>query len=672
MTSRRALLAGGAVVAGLLASKRAGQAQATTAPAGPTVADLAARPIAESPVWVDGHGWYEAVPAEGSADGLLKVAGQDGHHWRLSGTDALKPQWFSGLEDEKDDAKALQRACDHARAHGPLRIDLGSSRYACRSRITLDPTRVILTGASAVLDFTAMPEPQVLDPVVTLNQIRPVPEDGSWRVDGGVLAHDDGPMQALTHLVALPQPGRYRLTFQVESLSGTSDYPSLQVSVSRADRTRLGGIMVTAPGLHVFEFQSAEAAARLVLGADADVRIDALVLEWQGERECILVQVSEGGAQYGHNPMHGIEIVGPGNGTLLHGLRFETLVETRSSRLHMFDVVVHGFQTGFVFSHRSYLVRGYNLRCVCDVGMHFLGGTDDAGELFSFFGSIIGGARVAMQSNGAEILLDGSSVNFVDQVFVGSGFLTLQACHLEINRPTDPARPPFDVVWGNVALQGGTFIVTGAGFEKGNMCDHIFKLRSRAATASMADVSTYNLRTTSGALAEGPGRLDTARLRGRRPRHTAPVAQFAPERNLLGPLPRDGRSSTSHDGPFKSHLLQNAEFSLSPPVGFVWLCGTARSGAEVGVSLELMGDLDGEIEMVIQAIDGESRTDIGSLWRVPVQTEWTRFQANTGDTHPSARGDGRMPDGWPQVALSIRRASYNGRVEFRNVFLGAV
>ena len=674
MTTRRGILAGFGLLAGLLASKRAApvQAQPASAPAQTAVTDLAGRPMAESPVWVDGHGWYESLPAEGEADGVLRIVGPDGRHWRLTGADALRPQWFARPDDEMDDAKAIQRACDHARRHGPLRIDLGSARYSCQSRITLDPTRVILSGAGAVLNFSAMPEPPVTDPVVTLSQIRPSTDDGSWRRDGAALVHDDGPVQALTHFIALPQPGRYRVTLNVNMLAGTGDYPMVRVFVSLSDRTRLGGIVAIAPGLHVFEFQSTQTAVRLQVESDANARIDTLDLDWQGERECVLVQVAEGGSQYGHQPMHGITLVGPGPGTRLHGMRFETLAETRSSRLHMFDVVVRGFQTGFVFSHRSYLVRGYNLRCVCEIGMHFLGGTQDAGELFSFFGSIIGGSRIAIQSNGAEILLDGTSVNFVDQVFVGSGFLTLQGCHLEINRPADPERPPFDLVWGNVVMSGGTFIVTGVGFDAGNACDHIFLLRSGAATASVADVSTYNLRTVTGALAGGPGRLDTARLRGRRPRHTAPIVQFTPGRNLLGPLPRDGRFSATLEGAFESHLVRQEEFRLSPQVPHAWICGKAQPGSEVGVSLELMGDMDGEVEMMIQAIDGESRQVISNRWRVPVQRDWTRFQANTADTHPSVPTDGRMPDGWPEVALLIDRSGYGGMLELRNAFLSAV
>lgn len=672
MTTRRAILAGFGLLAGLLASKRTTQVQAQTAPARNAVADLATRPMADSPVWVGGHGWYESLPADGEPDGLLRVAGLDGRHWRLIGTDALRPQWFTRPGDERDAAKAIQRACDHARRHGPLRIDLGSARYYCRSRITMDPTRVIMTGAGAVLDFTAMPEPQVRDPVVTLSQLRPTSDDGSWHRDGEVLAHDDGPIDALTHFIALPQPGRYRVTFNVSALSGTGDYPMMRISVSRSDRTRMGGIVAVAPGLHVFEFRSSEAAARLVIESDANATVDRLVLDWQGERECVLVQVAEGGDQYGHKSMRGIKLVGPANGTRLHGMRFETLAETRSSRLHMYDMEVGGFQTGFVFSHRSYLVRGYNLRCVCEIGMHFLGGTQDAGELLSFFGSVLEGSRIAIQCNGAEFLLDGTSVNFVDQIFVGSGFLTLQGCHLEINRPTDPARPPFDLVWGNVAMTGGTFIVTGVGFEEGNACDHIFMLRSAAATASLADVSTYNLRTVTGALAGGPGRLDTARLRGRRPRHTAPIVQFAPARNLLGPLPRDARYSTTRDGPLEPHLVRQEAFRLPPQVPFAWLCGTAQPGCEVGVSLELMGDRDGAVELMIEALSGENRQAISNRWRVPVHADWTRFQANTAGTHPSVGADGRMPDGWPQVALRIDRSGYDGELELRSLFLSAV
>lgn len=250
--------------------------------------------------------------------------------------------------------------------------------------------------------------------------------------------------------------------------------------------------------------------------------------------------------------MKGVEVIGPGEGTRFHGIRFEARAVARSSP-DLRNVVVRGFQTGLVFSHRSYLVRFYGLRCVSEIEFHFLGGSEDAGELIGFFGGVIEGARIAVLGDDAEFLFDGYSFDFVDQVFVGSGLLTMQACHLEIDRPK-----------------------------------------------------------------------------------------------------------------------AEDSFKVSPQFRFVWLVGTSKPGAEAGVAFQLKGDLEGRVVAMIQSIDGESRTTIGDRWTLDVTLDWTDVRANTGNTHPSAALDGRMPEGYGQVALMLDLSGYQGTLEVRNVFLCAV
>ncbi|WP_157764701.1 hypothetical protein [Rhodobacter sp. CZR27] len=667
MTTRRemvglALLAGAAGAAGSPASARAQEGQRVS------LADLPDLPAERSPVWVEGQGWFSAEPADDRApDGVLRISGPGLQHWRRDGAPGvLRPEWFADPKDDGDEALAIQRACDFAALNGPFAIDLGARRHACRSRLVLDPTRVALRGVGAVLDFSAMPAPQVRPPVVTLDTIWP---DKNWSTEGKALVHADGQRDRLTRPLALPEAGRYRVSLAISRLTGTGQTPFLQVALTTEDNRRLGGITAIAPGRYSFEVEGGEAAALLTLESDARLRLESLEVEWQGWRECVLIQSTEQSPQYGHKWIEGVEFAGPGNGTLLHGLRFETRVATRSSRLDMHGVVVRGFHTGMVFSHRSYLVRGYSLRCISEIGMHFLGGAEDAGELFSFYGSIIGGARIALLNQGAEVFLDGTSVNFVDQIMTGSGMLTLQGCHLEINRPKRPDRPPFELSRGSVTISGGTFLVTGAGFEEGNECDVIFRLHSRAATAMMRDVTVYNLRTRSGALADGPGRLDTDRLRGGRPRHVAPIVQFDASRNLLGPLPHDSRTSNSRTGAFQRHPLGRDGFKAGPDYRFVWLCGRARPGAELGAAFEIRADQPGRVVARIEAVHGESRAAIGSDWPLEVTTDWTTFRASTADTHPAAAMDGRMPEGWEQVALMFDLSGHKGTVEVRSVFL---
>ncbi|MCE6967563.1 hypothetical protein [Cereibacter sphaeroides] len=671
MTTRRemvgglALLAGAAGVAGQPAPARALESLRVA------LADLPELPAERSPVWVEGQGWFTAGPADRiKPDGVLRFQGPGGQHWRREeAPGVLRPHWFVEAADDGDDALAIQRALDFAASNGPFALDLGARRYMCRSRLILDPTRVALRGVGAVLDFSSMPAPQVLPPVVTIDTLWP---DDNWNTEGKALLHEDGRRDLLSRPLSLPEDGRYRVSFAVSQLTGTGPSPFLKVMLAGLDGRHLGGTTVTAPGRYGFEVEGGESAAVLTLESDARLRLERLEVDWQGWRECILVRSSADSPQYGHKWIEGVEFAGPGKGTLLHGLRFETAAVGRSSRLDLRGVTVQGFHTGMVFSHRSYLVRGYGLRCLSEIGMHFLGGAEDAGELFSFYGSIIGGARIALLNQGAEIFLDGTSVNFVDQIMSGSGTLTMQGCHLEINRPQQPERPPFDVSSGTVTMNGGTFLVTGAGFDEGNQCDAIFRLRSRAATAIMRDVTVYNLRTRSGALADGPGRLDTERLRGSRPRHVAPIVQFDPARNLLGPLPIDSRTSDSRTGAFQHHPLDRNGFKAGPAYRFVWLCGLARPGYEVGAAFRIRGNRPGRIIARLEALRGERRTALGSDWTVEISSEWTKFSASTMDTHPSAAMDGRIPEGWEQVAIMFDMSGYEDAVEVQDIFLSAI
>ncbi len=611
------------------------------------------------------------MPADAEPDGIIRLRGKDGQHWvRAEFPGTLRPHWFVEAGDGADEALAIQRAFDYAARFGSFAVELGARRYRCLSALKIDPTCVILHGVGAVLDFSTMPEPPARAPAVDLEEIQP---GKGWRREGGALAHSDGTEDTLTHFFTMQDEGRYRVSVFLSALSGTQQHPFARISITASDRSILGSITVSSAGYHDFEVDGAQPAARLIITSNADLQIDTLRVEWHGRRECILVQCSEDSRQYGHKGMEGIEIVGPGEGTLLHGIRFETRVPTRSSRLDMRDLVVTGFQTGILFSHRSYLVHGYNVRSVCDIALHFVGGVEDAGELISFFGCIFGGGGIGILNNNAEVMLFGTSIDFVEQVFVGSGRLALQGCHLEINRPKNIERPPIDLGQGNIALDGGSFGITGHDFDAGNQCQHIFLLRSRDATASMREITVYNLRSQSGALAGGPGRLETSNMRGNsRPRYMAPIVQFAEGRNMLGPAPFDLRASSSPAEPFERFPTEESTFKVSPMFRHVGIFGLARPGAEVGAAFRIRSDVAGTILVTIQASDGDTQISVGETWTIEVEETWTNYMNNTGDTHPRAVLDGRMPDGYDEVGLLFDLSGFEGTVEVADCFLCAV
>ena len=670
--SRRGLIRAGWLTAAGLGAVFAGRrAHGDIAVQPRRLDDLARLQPGPTPLHVPGQGWFAAAPADGTEpDGILRLPGPDGSFWqRLDFDGIVDPAWFATDADGDDDAPMIQRAADHAERYGPFAIGLGSRRYMCMTALTIDPTRVALQGTGAILDFSRRPEPVVTAPLASLSDIAP---DLGWTRQQGILSRDAGPATTLIHFLSLPDAGRYRIAFTVGALRGDVDYPSVTVSLSGARREAVSGVTAIASGTYMFEVEGPLTAARLTIETAAAVTIDSLTVTAQDRRECILIRATQDSPQYGHKWMSGIDVKGPGHGTALDGLRFETLIEAQSSRLALRDVTVRGFQTGLVLSHRSYLIHATGLRCACDIGLHVLGGLQDAGELISLYASVIDGGRIAILNEGAEITLFGTAIDFVDQVVVGSGRVTLQGCHLEVNRPKAADMPLIDLSWGDVTLIGGSFGVTGAGFDDGNQCDYIFHLRARAATALMRDVQIYNLRSQSGALAGGPGRLDVERVVGRRRRHMAPIVQFDPARNLLGPMPLDLRTSAAADGTFERFPTDAQSFKVSAAYRYVWLVGRTGPGVELGAAFQVRSDTPGTITAQLQALDGDRRVPIGDAWPVTVTADWQTYRNNSGDTHPSASTDGRMPSGCSEVALMLDLSSLTGTVEVADIFLSAV
>jgi hypothetical protein len=668
MITRRGMVNGMALVAGALGAGYAARARAGT-PVAVRLADLPGVGPSPQPVWVEGQGWFVSVPATGSPDGVVRIAGSDGTEWlRSDYRGTVHPQWFVSEDDAGDDARAIQRACDFAAAERTAQVDLGNAVYRCRSRLEVDPTRTAIVGAGALLDFAEFKGAAANEDVLRLDSSV---LNGGWQRDGTALVHVNGAETEMKHFLALAEEGRYRVDLAYSRLEGTNNLPFCRLRLTTPDGELIGRHTSVAAGRYAFEVTGPHPVVRLTLESDADVRLESLTITRHGRRECILVRSSEDSGRSGHKWLEGVTIAGPGEGTLLHGIRFETEHETRSSRIDMRNVVIEGFDTGMVFSHRSYLCRFYGVRCVSRVAVQFLGSSEDAGEGNAFFGCILGGGEIGIVNNGAEVMLNSTSVNFCKQVFVGSGTLTMQSCHIETHRPTEPAQPLFDIAGGHVSVSGGVFLVSGQGFEEGNQCDHIFELRSRAATATMAEVTCYNLRSRTGALGGGPGRLETVRLRGWRPRHIAPIVQFDRARNLLGAAPFDFRRSDAIEGSLSALPMEGETLLIAAEVSHLWLCGRAQPGVEIGVSLEARCAIEADIDLQVFALDGEKRLALDRPWLTRFGPDWRLYQNSTFDAHPAASTDGRMPEGFGQLALLLDLSRAEAPVELRGPFMSA-
>lgn len=669
MLNRRSLISGLAFLGGALGLVSVQRASAEPA-ALVDLDELMGLPPSPSPIWVEKQGFFAAVPRNDQADGVVRITGSDDHDWlRVGYNGTVRPQWFAHVDDGDDDALCIQRACDYVGSGRAGAVDLGNLRYVCLSRLEIDPTRTAIVGAGALLDFTEYRPPAAGARVVaTLDSVLP---DNGWERDGSVLVHRDGPETALKYFVTLPEEGRYRVTVRYSRIEGRGQHPFARLTFTTPDGAWIQQSTATVAGSYVFEFIGTTPFARMTLESDADARLESLSITWVGQRECILVRSIESSPRSGHKWIEGVEIAGPGGETILDGIRFETLHEVRSSRIEMRNVNLHGFDRGMTFSHRSYMCRFYGVRCVSRISAQFLGSIQDAGESHSFYGCILGGGEIAIVNNGSEVIVTASSINFCRQVFVGNGILTLQGCHIELHRPTDPSLAIFAIGSGHAAISGGVFLISGRDFELGNQCDHIFLLRSRGASAVMSDVSCYNLRTRTNALGGGPGRLEIDRLRGWRPRHVAPIVQFLPERNLLGPEPWDVRRSEGIDGELVPLTLAGETLLVEPDVGHLWMVGLAQRGAEIGLAFESRADQEADVDITVFALRGQERIALDRRWLTRIGAEWRSFARSTAEAHVSAPVDGRVPDGYDRVAVHFDLTRVSTPLELRAPFLSA-
>jgi hypothetical protein len=477
-------------------------------------------------------------------DAGVRIASRtpDKGHWVRATYDgaSVRPEWFGSLSTIDDHSILIQRAIDFVVAEGGGRIDLGSRTYRCLSRIRVDPVRSILSGAGAMLDFSNRPEPESasLPPVVDLTTLRSA-ASGAWSASADGLNHRLARPTDLSVPLHLKEGQRYRVSCKISLLQGDPSIPFLRLQIFGDGARPIASYVTSAPDHIVLDFEwPAAVSGRLALSSNSDVSITGFELRLLGTPECLLVEATEETPRYGHKWLEGFRVYGPAQkraATKLHGIRFETRQPAKASRAIVRSVTVDGFDTAVVLSHRAYLIQFFGARLVSRVSVHFLHGAEDAGENISFFGCTLGGGQIGIWNGGAEINMFGTSIDFAEQMYCGSGILGAHGCHFETHRTTRSDQYLFDLSEGQVAIDGGYLMVSGHDFATGNSADYIVYTRSQYARFMISNVYCYNLRTKTDILAGGPGRFHSRNLLGGATKHVAALPKRDDRHNIFGP-----------------------------------------------------------------------------------------------------------------------------------------
>lgn len=547
--------------------------------------------------------WRPGAPAR--ADTGVRIANErakDGYWLRVAYEGGrVRPQWFGSFNTATDHAALIQAAIDFVAAEGAGCVDLGNETYQCQSRIVLNPTRCGLTGSGALLDFSHRAAAAENGAIVDLERLRAA-ATGSWSSPAEGLAHTPDRFTELTVPLALEAGQRYRATCKIDQLSGDPNNPFVRLLITcDGVDTPVVRLPTSAADRIAFDFEWPDKAStgRLSLTSNSQALITEFELRPLGTPECILV-CADGGPQYGHLWLEGFRLKGPGEGSSaspLHGIRFETKRPAQSSRAAVRNLNVDGFETALVLADRAYLIHFNDSRFVGGVGVHFLHASQDAGENISFHGCTIGGGRIGLWNGGAEINLFGSSIDFAEQFYVGTGVLNAQSCHFETGRTTRADQYLFEIAEGSVTIDASYLMIGGGGFAAGNEADYIVYSRSPYAGFTIANTYCYNLRTRTGIFAGGDGRFESRNLSGIAMNPIAPVPKRDALSNLFGPASQLTGGAIGIDfrlvgGEQTGHLaVANGVLSVQ-----------ARHDGEAGVlALDKTGDANAPLELWLLA-----------------------------------------------------------------------
>ncbi len=252
----------------------------------------------------------------------------------------------------------------------------------------------------------------------------------------------------------------------------------------------------------------------------------------------LVVAPPPGAQQYGQatQRIEGLSLRGTGDKSTAAAILFRADQPGLSSRISLYNINITGFQDGLRFEDRAYLIQVYSTAISgCVNSIMVPPSLQDAGENMAFFGCTLSAGGVAVRNQaGFEFNFFGTSFDFTDQWYVGDGAANFHGCHFETAKPLRPA-PLFDVEGdGILNFHGGTIMVSGNDFDPSPKNAAVFHLAGARSRAVLSETSVYNLRSSSGAMGTGAGRLITRNLNGGAVKEIDAVPMNASKSDLFG------------------------------------------------------------------------------------------------------------------------------------------
>lgn len=214
----------------------------------------------------------------------------------------------------------------------------------------------------------------------------------------------------------------------------------------------------------------------------------------------------------------GIELRGPGRavgGSL--AFRFDSNSASGNARgVAFYNCEIRNFETSVLISNNAYLISFFNCHFWgYEVGIDMPVPASNYGENIRFIGSTFGSGGLAVRNYNADgdIYLSGCSVDFVGKVAEArNGFISFNQCHIELRHSdvsapimsTHGSRSQIFVSNSRLMLHDGTVSASYMFHTEGN---------DTGLGISITDTETFCLKSSTGILCSGTGKLYTRNVR---------------------------------------------------------------------------------------------------------------------------------------------------------------
>lgn len=475
----------------------------------------------------------------------------------------------AGSGPDHDDLPALNAMRDSAYSTKRIMAFRSGRRYYPYDTWEVDPSRLGLRGASAILDFRNKPyfdpaaQPQLFgDPsfltgagqVISPYDTGQTTFDGAlnsnprpgiqdylergWKISGAVGDVVEVEIQVNEITTQIPGVTPFRdfgIRFKVDNGNGPS---SVGNGASAASSSWFYSNTASdyAPGVVVKrKFTLTSANPYLCIQSNSKIVLASLSAKVApnnvGVRER---STSAGQGVHDSTWRHWEDLLITNSAPSVHaiGVEFDTQASGYTSRCTWNTVTVSGgWGKAHVWGNRAYLMTFKACRAIgSEVCIETLVGANDAGENIHWEAGNIGGSKVGIRNYAGFAIRFTGSIDFCRQWYEGVGGLVLDTAWLETNAPTEVGYPLIDVSTGYVEISktviqvdGSTTPVLTAPFRVG-----------KGGWLNIDAINPYNLHGTTGALCEGEGRF-TFRGRGGSQKEIDPINKRDTAHNIWGP-----------------------------------------------------------------------------------------------------------------------------------------